>query len=240
MTAHDSRKSQSALLLLGPALVGVAFICAEFSDQRFRVGYSIWNILDAASSSYATGLFLSILLENCISLERKNDSGSLEAIVAAVGLAFALSCVVQFLKIGSWRGLMEGLFVAAPSTGLLLPARTDRARALIFMVMAVAGLSRPLTYSLPPFVSMSIVCGGAAIYCLLRQRLNVRSVKARAIGQIASGTAVSTLCIYGLLVAYRRMSFSGILLFIIASAFFGGLTVLRIVLGDYWWVKSRS
>ena len=170
---------------------------------------------------------------------RRDRSRSLEVAVALVGLTMTSLSIVEFFEIGSGEAISEVLFLGAPSAGLLFSNRTDVARAFIFILMAVARLHQPFAHPVLGFQWMSLLCAAAALYCFLRNKLPTSVIKLRAVGQVSCGTAVTVGCVYGLFVAHTRASVSGVVLFSLSALFFGGLTFLRITLGDYWWLNPN-
>ena len=181
----------------------------------------------------AIGLALSLLLEN----EHQPSVGGsrpFEIAISLIGFGISLAFVIEFIRHDNLSALGEALFLIAPSGSFIIPHRTDQTRAIALVIMACGVFSRPLVYSFPPFVSVSILLVASALYCMLRSRVERPLIKARIVIIAAAGAVGTVIGIYGLVVASRIGSPSGILIFSVAILFFGGGAALRIAFGDNW------
>jgi hypothetical protein len=236
---EDSDRSHLALLLMGPILAIIVFPVGGILAESSRLPEPYWQALRLSSSIYAIGLAFSLLLESERGPQARNDYRPLEIAIALIGFGVSLCFLVRSFHGSAWQSLSDCLFLAAACGGILVRNRTNGTRACTFLVMAAARLSWPLVYPLPPFVSVSLLCVVAALYCLVRTRLGAPPLKTRTAIATTAGGVTTAICLYGLLTACRVGSLSGVSVFSIAVLFFGTLTALRVVFGEDWRVHFR-
>jgi hypothetical protein len=166
----DADRAKLAMLLCGPILAALGLLLGEVGAHLVGMSNPAWSIVRLSSSCYAVGLALALFAEGNERIRSGHPAyRNLELGIAVGGSAFALTLVTGTVMAGwSWRYAGEAAFVAAPAVMFVVRERTDWQRGATFAVMAAARLGRPLVYSIFPFISMSIICALAALYCFAR------------------------------------------------------------------------
>ena len=182
-----------------------------------------------------------ICLALCLLVQHHQTSSNhrkLELAAGLIGLVGVIGLIGGFVRYHAVLILLDALFLAVPSSMVLIRGRNSKIIALALALMALTQLYKPLIYSVPPFVSVSVLLAVGAIYCIFRDRLQL--VNLRIVCQIAAVAVAFALCTSGLIQAYQVGSTSGVLLYAFGLLLFSGLAVLRIWLGDYWWSKRPA
>ncbi len=226
------------LLLVGPGLALVTFAVEMLTAPH---GEQPHLLLDAASISareYAVGLALWVIFGTA-GYAAGAPYRKLEILVGSVGLTAAV------LSVGfSWRvtgvsvdRVKDVLPLVAASACTLIPGPSLVTRSITLGVMALAGFRWRLFYSYFPFVSLSLVYAVASVWLLARAELRL-TPNLRAVGQLVAGTLATAAFGFGLVAEYRLGFIVGVVIAAAGTLFFGLLTILRFVLGDYWWERS--
>jgi hypothetical protein len=230
----ESRRTSGILaLLMGPVFALIAFLGGLLTAQT-RGARDVWKAFYLASVLYATGLALSILPEYDSVEQAASRRRLLVAMLALLGVGFSL--VPLMSNSSAWNRIWAGVFMLAPSAAILVSRPSDRIRALTFIVMACA--NHAVIYAAPLFISATPLFFALGVYCALRNVIRP-PLKARAVLQIISAAAALGVSSVGLTLAYRARSIPGIFVFAFGIMAFGSLSILRLVLGDYWWLRGN-
>jgi hypothetical protein len=197
--------------LIGPG-VGLALVSLTnvFRSGRAPMGWR--ESVELFAASYAAGVSVSLYLERYFPAGARSTRRIVEALSAAVGFAAALALLSILASSRRWVEAGLGLSTAVAAAGLLVPERSDRVRALVLAVMAVAALRWPPVIARPPFISLSIFWGALALGCAIGDRPRRTVIRRLFSVGVLAGLVCAAFGVYMLEVEYALGSPVGLLL----------------------------
>ncbi len=240
---HSNARVSRLPLLLVVLFVAVLSFPLGMIIEHLSIGapLSYWQALRISALCYSVGLAALLFIERDEHwTQALDDHRPLEAVMALIGLGIAMSFLLQFRHAHVWADLRYGLFSAVASGAILIPRRTDKIRAAAFALMSVGAIQTPLLGSRPPFVSLAIVCGAAAVACLLPRGGSHTAIRRLFSAPTIVCIFLTAVGLYGLRTAYRISSTSGLVIFSATVLFFGIGTIAIVVWGPSWERHSRS
>ncbi len=227
-----------------PLLLGLLTFAALSIPLGMIVAYTTSSATPFLQALQISGLCYAVGLAGLLFIESEHrwsdatdDQRPLEVIMALIGLGISIAFLIHFAHARMFANLRYGLLSAIVSVTFLIPRRTDKIRALAFALMAVATVQFPLVSSRPPFISLGVVCGAAAVACLLP--MGERQTAIRRLPQTILCMFLTVMGLYRLHTAYQISSTSGLVIFGATALFFGVGTIVIVTRGDWFERHSR-
>jgi hypothetical protein len=239
---RNAKVSRLALLLVVPAVAILSFPLGLIIEHNAIVALSsTWQLLRISALCYSVSLAAFLFIERDERwTQEPQEYRRLEVVIALVGLGIATAFLVQFANTRVWADLRYGLFSAIVSGAVLVPQRTDKIRALAFGLTSIATIQMPLLALHPPFVSLAIVCGAAAVICLFPLSRSRTALRRFFSAPVIVGMFLTAFGFYGLHTAYQMSSTSGLVIFSATVLFFSVGTIAIVVWGPSWERHSKS
>lgn len=209
--AATTNRSVAFIPLLGAALgLSIASLAAVLRASRPPMEWP--EAVEVFAGGYATGVSVTLYVERYCRAAALGSYRIIESSGAGVGFATVLALVWAF---ASGRPLADpalDLCSAIAAAALLIRERTDRVRALVLILMAIAVFHWPPVSVHFPFISLSIFWVVLAVGCLTGGHGHRTAVHRLFSVGVLTNLIVAAFGVYALRLAYTVGSPLGLLL----------------------------